>query len=251
MAPNPTDERRLSMRSTATLRLTFRYAGRHFVAITTDVSSKGATIVAPVQLPKGAMIIFEAKEDQQTEGQGAVKLIAQVVWTGPAPFGGSQAHSAGLEFLRASADSWAELLAFLRSHLQREVTVEPMRLTERPALDLRESVASDSNLPNFEVLFNAGDVWLRGDLSHANNTTLWVATKGMTPRPGAPIQLRIGIRSPKGRAALLIHGRVPGNPIADNRGNGWIFECEIERLDRPDLYERLIAAIDGTGPSAK
>jgi hypothetical protein len=197
------------------------------------------------------MIVFEAKEGQQADDQGAVKLIAQVVWAAPAPFGSSQAYSAGLEFLRAAADSWGDLLAFLRIHLQREVTVEPMRLTQRPALDLRESVANDSKLPAFEVLFNTGDVWLRGDLTHANKTTLWVATKGMTPQPRAPVQLRIGIRSQNGKAALLIHGRVPGNPIADNRGSGWIFECEIERLERPDLYQRLIAAINGTGPSEK
>jgi hypothetical protein len=243
------NDRRKTERNNATLRLTFTYAGRRFVAITTSVSSHGATVVAPVQLPKGAMIVFEALETKgaTTESGEPVKLIAQVVWTGPAPFGSNQAFSAGLQLLRASAGSWEQLLSFVRDHIQPDIEVTTTRLAEKPAMDLRESAAPDSEPGRFEVLFNAGDVWLRGELIHANDSTLWIATRGMTPRPDAPMQARIGIRSTKGRAAVLIQGRVPSSPIADHRGRGWIFECHIETLNRQDLFDRLLVAVTDKG----
>jgi len=241
-------EQRRSRRYNASIQLAFSYAGAKRIAITTDVSPQGATIVSPALLPPGAIVVFEVqgadKVSQTTDS--VIKLVAQVIWSGPAPFGGSESYAAGLELMRASAPTWSSLIAFMRDELGADPRMDrPKRIGSGPAFDLRKNASRDTETPEkFEVLFNIDDVWFRGALVFANPSTMWIATIADPPGNGSPIQVRIGIKSQDKHMALMVTGHVPGGALADNETKGWIFECEIESLSETEVYAELLRMME-------
>ncbi len=241
-------EQRRSQRYNASIQLAFSYAGAKLMAITTDVSPHGATIVSPALLPPGAIVVFEVQPPANLTKPDTkkVKLVAQVKWSGPAPFGGSESYAAGLELMRASASNWSSLIAFMRDELGADPrTDRPRRIGNSPAFDLRKNDALDKETPEkFEVLFNYDDVWFRGALVYANPTTMWIATVAEPPPIGSTIQVRIGIKSQDKHMALMVAGHVPGGALADNETKGWIFECEIESLSETTVYAELLRMME-------
>ncbi len=93
-------EQRRGQRYQVTLRVAFQFAGKRRKAISTNVSETGATIVCQTRLPPGALLVLVVEHSGQPEREDSA-LIAQVVWSGPAPFGGQDAFAAGLEVMLA------------------------------------------------------------------------------------------------------------------------------------------------------
>lgn len=223
-------------RYSATLRLSFKYAGRRHTAITTELAPRSATVVAPVRLPVGAILIFDVQETEDVAPEmHDVRLIAQVSWTGPAPFGGNESHAAGLEILRATGGSWNELLSGLHDSIMDEEDAAP-------SIAPRAETAPRSS-SGFECLFNHEGVWFRGEIVTANMSTVWVRTARMAPPLGAPVRVRIAVRDEGKLVAVDASGRVPGSPIPDADTRGWVFELEIEEINRTELYTRLLERI--------
>lgn len=242
------EERRRAYRYRATLKLSFKYAGRRHQAITTEISPRGAAIVAPVRLPVGAILLFDVEDSTDTPDLSGVRLIAQVNWASPAPFGGSDAWAAGLELLRATGGSWNELITFLKKRLRAESgsIVREDGSTQQPSVDLTEVAQHRGS--GFEALFNNEGVWFRGEIVTANMDTVWVRTARMAPSIGAPVRVRIAVRDDGKLVAVDVSGRVPGNPIADQQSRGWIFEVEIGQINHTDLYDRLLKRLDAEAP---
>ncbi|MFT7625490.1 MAG: hypothetical protein ACI9WU_004681 [Myxococcota bacterium] len=231
-------QRRRQYRYRATLKLSFKYAGRRNTAITTELSPRGASLVAAVRLPVGAILIFDVDEAADLSSEGKpVRLIAQVNWAGPAPFGGSEAFAAGVEILRATGGSWTDLLASLRERLRAEGRFEEIPTeTARPATPV-------SRTSGFEALFNHEGVWFRGEIVTANMSTVWVRTARMAPPLGAPVRVRIAVRDSGKLVAVDVSGRVPGSPLPDQDTSGWVFELEVEKINHTELYNRLLERI--------
>lgn len=254
MTPMNEGDRRRQHRYKATLKASFKFAGRRHFAITTEVSPAGATIVAPVRLPTGAILIFDIEEgsDENHPDVRGVRLIGQVAWSGPAPFGGGQDFAAGIELLRAIGESWGELLHFLKLKLRAESAPRHRSASgSYAAVDLRQRAAARvRRSTRFEALFNNDGVWFRGEIVTANPSTLWLRTSRMAPRPGAPIRVRIAVRDQGKLVAVDLRGQVPGSAIPDPSSRGWVFEVEVDEINRTDLYSRLLAAIQSAGDKA-
>jgi len=242
-------ERRRASRHAETLRLRFQFAGRPHIAITTDVSPHGAMLVAPVRLPPGAIMLFHVEGRSGAASDGAdVRLIAQVVWSGPAPFGGEDAYAAGVQLMRASASSWESLLGFLEGDLHSAGSARGRSQEQRGAaiVDLR---AEPDAHGVFEVLFFHDGVWYRGGIVTANAGTVWVRSAGIQLPRGTPVRLQIAVSDAGRRTALSVSGRVPGDPIPDPRSRGWVFEVDVDELSHPDLYHRLLQRLGRAGDS--
>lgn len=256
MGGHDDSERRRTLRYAATIRLAFQYAGRRVVGITTDVSVHNATLVAPVRLPPGAMVVFDVLDGEVPGSLGAnnaepVRLIASVVWSGPAPFGGSNAYAAGLKLVRVTGPTWERLIQFAKGtlHATRPSDVKRGGGT-RPAFDLREDpVASGPQRP--EVLYSVDGSWFRGELVSANPRTVWVATPLDPPRLHSPVRLNVGVRVGESRVPLVVLGKVPSSPLPDYRSKAWVFECEVESVSRQDLYDGLLAFIAPRGDASR
>ena len=237
------DRRRKTFRYRATLRMSFKYAGRRHQAITTEISPRGAAVVTDVQLPVGAILIFDVEEsDQSAPDVRGARLIAQVSWAGPAPFGDSSSHSAGLELLRTSGGQWTGLLAHLKKRHRAESGVV---IKEGSDSSGERSGMHDSGYGSgFEALFNHEGVWFRGEIVTASVSVIWIRTARMAPPMGAPIRVRIAVRDTGKLVAVDVNGRVPGSPIPAQGSRGWVFEVEIESVNRMELFERLIGRIN-------
>ncbi len=196
-------------------------------------------MVAPVRLPVGAILIFDVEESESfTDTDESVRLIAQVSWSGPAPFGGSEAFAAGIEILRATGGNWTDLLSDLRERLRAEGTYDEVIDPERshPAMSPPKS-------SGFQALFNHEGVWFRGEIVTANMSTVWVRTARMAPPLGAPVRVRIAVRDAGKLVAVDVSGRVPGSPLPDQDTSGWVFELEVETINHTALYNRLLERI--------
>ena len=239
-------DRRRQVRYAVTLQLSFKYAGRVHSAITTEVSPRGATVVSDVRMPPGAILIFDVKDGADTAGVsvGSVRLIGQVVWSGPAPFGGAESYSAGLELLRATGGSWDGLIRFLRDELRATPSEgEPDR--GGPGVTFfKKTSGQRRRAGRFEVLFNYEGVWFRGEIVTANSDTLWIRTARTPPRPGTEIRVRIAVRDHGKLAAMDVRGCIPTQPLPDAQSRGWVFELDVDELSDPERYERLITRLE-------
>lgn len=229
-----------------TLQLSFEYAGGTHHAITTAVSPMGATVVTDVRLPPGAILIFDVKDgDAAPSGSvGNVRLIAQVVWSGPAPFGGPESFAAELELLRATGGSWDELIRFFRD--------EPQAMPHDGACDRggpsvtvhKKTSGQQRRAEKFEVLFSYEGVWFRGEIVMANVETLWIRTSRTPPRPQTKIRVRVAVRDHGKLAAMDVRGCIPTQPLPDAHSRGWVFELAIDEISDPDRYGRLVTRLE-------
>ena len=236
-------DRRRDYRFRATLQLGFQYAGRRHMAITTEVSPRGASIVAPVRLPQGAILVFEIEQSETGPDVTGVRLIAQVNWAGPAPFGDGGSFAAGIQFLRTTGSTWHDLLKFLRKQRRAEVPGE----NEPGPADTRApgSERPTARSGKIQALFNHEGAWFRSEIVTMNHSTLWLRIARIPPGRGSPARVRIAVRREGKLTAIDIRGHVPGNPIADANSAGWIFEVNIEQVSHVDLFEQLLQRLTG------
>ena len=240
-------DRRRVPRYPATLNVSFQFARKRHVAITTNVCSRGAQLVAPVQLPPGGILVFQVEPNLGEFGEQTItSLVAQVVWTAPARFGGSSSFAAGLQLLRAADPSWERLVALVAqthgdSHGPPQLA--QARMTRAPVVSETSAGADES----FDVLFHYDGVWYRGDLVVANQSTVWIRSPSIRPPLGAPIRLQVAVSEDGRRTTIGVGGRVPGYPIPDQESRGWVFEVEVHDVSHPGLFRRLVERLAPRG----
>lgn len=192
------------------------------------------------------MIVLEIiNPEPSTADRG--RLIGQVVWSGPAPFGGGDSAAAGLQMLGASAGTWARAV---EQAINPDAEARPPRplSTERPpSLDR----AAQPSAAAFQALFQLDGAWFRGEIVTGTRQALWVRCGNNRPAIGSPMRLRVAISDGQRRGAIVVDGHVPVGPLPDPRSRGWIFEMEVSHSSHPDLFARLVTAMSHRAAGAK
>lgn len=243
-------DRRQDDRYPTSIRLSFRMAGRTHVGRTLDISVHGATLLTPVRVPPGAMLVLDVLDGppEAEASPDGLRLVASVIRSGPAPAGHAEKFLAGLRLIRAAGPTWGALARFAHESLHADAGSVRRSTGERPAFDLRnrEQPSPDTSGGLIDVLYGLDGVWYRGSLVSAAVNVLWVATGTEAPPLHALVRLNVGVRIGGERMALIVVGRVEHPPYPDPEGRGWIFAVDAKTVNGLDLFSGLLKHISGT-----